>query len=189
MTHVSAEYVSSPATEIIYVADFSGSIIVAVDDLRRELKRQIDGLDPTEFFNVVVTYGDPTDRKGAVTKAFRPRPELATKEAQRGFCRWIDEQAPRGSTEPVVAMTYALSFKPDRIVLFSDGYFEDEAVDKINRANRGGATQIDCVVFDEVLLEDTSGMPRETRGTRRLRRIAEANNGEVRVLTGADLGR
>ena len=50
--------VSVPANRIVYVIDYSGSVIVAVDELKRELKHSIGRLRPTQLFEVILFYGE-----------------------------------------------------------------------------------------------------------------------------------
>lgn len=179
------------ADKIVYVVDFSGSIIVAVDDLKRELKRSIGQLNPSQSFNVIIFYssGGGVDER-VQTESFRSKLEPATEDNRRAFFTWIDRKAPRGVTEPLEAMRRALALDPEAVFLFSDGFFDDSIVGEITRANRRTRAMVCCLVFDEQLLEDTSGLaPRETDGSRRLQRIAEANDGKFKIVTGKDLGR
>ena len=177
-----------------YVVDFSGSIIVAVDDLKRELKRSIGKLTARQLFAVFVfysTYSSGAD--GQVeqfrTEAFSSELRAATPEAKSEFFAWIDRKQPMGQTEPLPAMKRALALRPEAVFFFSDGYFDDRVVTEIAQANRKVGAQIHCLVFDELLLQDTSGMPRLTDGARRLKRIADESGGKLKVVTGADLGR
>ncbi len=180
--------VAVPAQRIVYVVDFSGSILVAVDDLKRELKRSISRLSADQVFNVIVFYGESGGgREQYHTESFAAQLQPATADVRREFFAWLERQVPRGATEPVAALRRALASAPHAVFLFTDGYFEDAAVDEITQANRGVKAQIVCFVFDELLLQDESGLPRETDGTRRLRRVAEQNHGQVKIVTGADL--
>lgn len=178
------------ADKIVYVVDFSGSIIVAVDDLKRELKRSIGRLRPSQSFSVILFYstGGGLDEK-IRTESFRPQLEPAADATRREFFTWLDRKAPMGVTEPLTAMKRALALEPDVVFFFSDGYFDDRIVTEIERANRGTRTRIYGLVFDEILLQDTSGLPRETEGARRMKRIAESNGGTAKVVTGKDLAR
>ncbi|RMF85374.1 MAG: hypothetical protein D6744_01510 [Planctomycetota bacterium] len=181
--------VSARGNRFAYVVDFSGSIIIAVDELRRELKRSVGALRGNQEFNVIVFYG--TGGRSAVefrTESFAPKLQRATAAAKRAFFSWIDKKKPRGSTAPLAAMKRALALEPDAVFFFSDGYFDDEVVEEIAAANRNAA-QIHCLVFDELLLQDDSEMPRLTSGARRLKRIAEQSGGSLKVVTGADLRR
>lgn len=180
--------VSVRANKIVYVVDYSGSVSVAVDDLKRELKRSVGRLTPAQLFNVIMFYSVPGDRDEKVmTDSFKPRLEPAERDIRQEFFHWIDRRAPRGETAPLEAMRRALALNPEAIFFFSDGYFDDAVVGEIERANRTVRARIYCLVFDEILLEDKSGLPRETEGVRRLKRITEANGGKVKIVTGKDL--
>jgi hypothetical protein len=178
------------ANRLVYVVDFSGSIIVAVDDLKHELKRSIGRLKPSQSFNVIIFFstGGGVDER-ITTESFQPQLVPATRATRRAFFTWIDRKAPRGMTEPLQAIRRALALKPQAVFFFSDGYFENDLVGEITDANRDVRASIHCLVFDELLLQDTSELPRETEGARRLKRVAEANNGRVKIVTGSDLGR
>ncbi len=179
------------ADKVVYVVDFSGSIIVAVDDLKRELKRSIGRLKPTQSFTVILFYsagGGPDEQ--LKTESFRPQLEPAEPTVRREFFHWLDRKAPMGVTEPLPAVRRALELGPDVLFLFSDGFFDDSVVTDITRANSGQRTRIYCLVFDDQLLGDASALtPRETEGSRRLKRIAEANGGRVKIVTAKDLAR
>jgi hypothetical protein len=179
-----------PAQRVVYVVDFSGSIIVAVDELKRELKRSIGRLRPEQSFNVIIFYSEGTgSQERFKTEAFSPQLQPATESVRREFFKWLSLKVPRGETEPLPAIQRALALRPDVIFFFSDGYFDDAVVEEITRANRGSQTSITCLVFDEILLQDGSSFPRETGGARRMRRLAEQNRGGVKIVTGADLQR
>lgn len=169
-----------------YVVDFSGSIIVVVDDLKRELKRSIGRLSPAQSFNVFIFY---STQQRFVTESFAPDLQPARADVKRQFFEWIDEKRPVGGTDPVPAVKRALRMRPDVIFLFSDGYFEDTKAADITKSNKGVKSRIHCLVFDEVLLQDSSGLPRVSEGARRLQRIAEENGGKCKVVTGADVKR
>jgi hypothetical protein len=94
-----------------------------------------------------------------------------------------------GSTEPLAAVRRALAGKPDAIFFFSDGYFDESVVEEILRANRSVKARIHCLVFDELLLQDTSGLPHLTDGARRMQRIADASGGKLKIVTASDLKR
>lgn len=177
------------ANKIAYVIDFSGSVVIAQDDLVRELKKSIGGLRPHQSFNVHVFYG-PTSKR-VKTDSFKDGLVSANRENKTAFFKWINSKAPMGATEPQTALIRALGNNPEAVFFLSDGYFDNKIVDQITRANhRGGRVRarIYCFVFDDVILEDTSGLPRETDGVKRLRRLANSNNGKVKIVTGRDLG-
>ena len=181
--------VDASGNRFTYVVDFSGSIIVAVDDLKRELKRSVGKLTSRQLFAVFIFYSTGDQRaEHFKTEAFAPRLRVATPDVKRKFFTWIDRKAPQGRTEPLQAVKRALALKPDAVFFFSDGYFDDKVVDEIAAANSKIRSQIHCLVFDELLLADTSELPPLTDGARRLKRIAEQSGGKLKVVTGADLG-
>lgn len=181
--------VNASGSTFAYVVDFSGSIIVAVDDLKRELKRSIGKLTSRQLFSVFIFYSVGDQRaEHFKTEAFAPNLQTATPDVKRKFFAWIDRKAPQGRTEPLLAMKRALALKPDAVFFFSDGMFDDQVVTEVAEANQKTHAQIHCLVFDELLLSDTSGLPRLTDGARRLQRIAEESGGRTKIVTGADLG-
>jgi hypothetical protein len=181
-----------PTNRIVYVVDFSGSVTAVVDQIRRELKRSIAGLKPTQEFNVIIffTTGGGQDEK-IRTEAFQSESlAAATPENRRRFAEWIDRWAPMGYTKPVEALRRAIALQPDVILFHSDGNFEDREAQQINDLNRATRIKIFSLVFDELLLGDASGLPPQANeGVRRMRRIAESNGGQMRIVTAGDLKR
>lgn len=180
--------VRAGGTRFAYVVDFSGSIIVAVDALKRELKRSVGKLSKQQSFNVIIFYSVSGQRAEEFrTERFTARMQPATNDAKQAFFDWIDRKQPSGSTEPLAALQQALRMRPDAVFLFSDGWFDERVESAVQQVNADVGAQIHCLVFDELLLQDTSDVPRLTRGAQRLQRIAEASNGQFKVVTGADL--
>jgi hypothetical protein len=172
-----------------YVVDFSGSIKVVVDDLRRELKRSVGRLKPTQQFNVFIFYSTESGKDRFVTDSFAADLQPARPDVKRRFFEWIDRQVPTGSTDPRQAMRRALQLKPDAVFFLSDGIFEDRIVEDVRQYNRGVRIRIHGLVFDELLLEDVSGIPRLTEGAHRMKRIAEESGGKTKIVTGSDIRR
>ncbi len=180
--------VSVPANRIVYVIDYSGSVIVAVDELKRELKHSIGRLRPTQLFEVILFYGEGAGgQELSKADAFGSQLQPATEETRRKFFQWLDSKSPRGATDPLPALKRALALKPQAIFFFSDGFFDDSVCDELTRANKSVGAKLVCLVFDEILLQDTSRLPRETEGARRLRHIAEQNGGQCKIVTANDL--
>lgn len=177
---------SASGNSFVYVVDYSGSIIVAVDELKRELKRSIGSLAAEQNFNVILFY---ERRNRIMTESFAANLLPGTPENKRSFFEWIDKRAPEGSTEPMAAIRRAISASPDAIFFFSDGYFDDSVLRDTAQAIKGKKTQIHTLVFDELLLSDTSGLPRLTSGAKRLKTLAENSGGSTKIVTGLDLNR
>lgn len=175
---------SAAGHRFVYVLDFSGSVIVAVDDLKRELKRSIQALTPNSQFNVVLFYETGAARQ--VVDLFAPALQPATAQNKTHFYDWIGKKAPNGSTAPLDALRRALAQQPDAVFFFSDGYFENDIVRSITTANTR-QVPIHCLVFDEILINDRSGLPKMTDGAKRMQKLAEDNRGQVKIVTGRDI--
>jgi hypothetical protein len=175
------------ANKVAFVIDFSGSIVVAEDDLVSELKRSVGRLNAGQTFNVYIFF----ERQNRVrTEQCMSGLMPATRQNKSKFFDWIARQKPMGSTEPLEAMRRALRAEPEAVLFLSDGFFEDSVVDEITRANRRVKARIYCLVFDEILLGQADGLPpRETDGVTRLKRLSRENGGETKIITGADLER
>jgi hypothetical protein len=174
------------ANRVVFVLDYSGSIIVAVDDLKRELKRSIGSLRPTQSFNVIIFYSDEDRFR---TESFAADLQPATHEVREKFFAWIDSKSPQGRTEPLAALRRAIRMEPDAIFLLSDGDFEDRVVSEIRSINKRG-TKICCLVFDELLLSSTGDTPPTLNANaRRLRQIAEDSQGWMMIVTARELRR
>lgn len=174
----------------VYVIDFSGSIIPVENALRRELKRSIGQLKPHQSFNVILFYGglDRSSRRTrSIAHSFTPKLQKASAGAKRKFFNWIEARRPQGASDPLPAIRRALAMRPDAIFVFSDGLFDDpQSEQQIDEANLAG-TQIHCLAFDELLLDDYSDTPRLSEGGRRLQRLSQQSGGKFKVVTGKDL--
>lgn len=180
-------YFQFEANKVVFVLDYSGSIVVAVDDLKRQLKRTIASMKDWQAFDVILFYGTSSQDR-ATADSFGGKLMNVTEDAKRKFNEWIEKKAPVGGSEPMLAIQRAIAMRPEAIVLLSDGLFDEQFVAEIKRAN-GGRCRIHTLVFDELLLGDTSGLPKETDGAKRLRRIAEQNGGRTKIVTAGDLNR
>lgn len=178
---------SASGNNFVYVVDFSGSITVTQDDLKRELKRSVGALRPGQMFDTIIFYSitEPKDR--FVTENFDAALVKAEPDTKRKFFNWLERKTPRGQTEPLAALKRALALKPDAVFFFSDGLFDNSVVDDITKANNG-AVAINCLVFDEAILSDRSGLPRLTDGAKRMQTLASKNKGRTKIVTGNDLG-
>ncbi|MFH1746340.1 MAG: hypothetical protein ABIG44_04775 [Planctomycetota bacterium] len=175
------------ANKIVYVVDFSGSIIVAEEDLKRELKRSVSKLNPTQAFNVIIFFSEDERFK---SESFAAKLQPATEDTRTQFFNWLESKAPQGQTRPLQSMKRALNMQPEVIFFFSDGLFEDSVVDEIAKANRASRTKIYCLLFDELVLQEGSSLPPKVREqARRLQRVADENDGKLKIVTGADLRR
>ncbi|MBI5865979.1 MAG: hypothetical protein HZB38_16040 [Planctomycetes bacterium] len=179
---------NASGNHFVYVVDFSGSITVVAEDLKRELKRSVGALRAPQTFDVIIFFSDTTaDKERFITENFETQLVPADASNKRRFFSWIDRKPPRGQTEPLAAVKRALALKPDAVFFFSDGFFEEKVVQEIAKANPGQKTSIHTLAFDELIISDKSGLPKLTDGAKRLQRIAEQNRGKSKVVTGNDL--
>lgn len=176
------------ANRVVYVLDYSGSIVVVRDELVRKLKASISALKPPQAFTVIVFYGVVAERGDrAVTDAFKAALQLANQDSKRAFFDWIGTKDPQGGTEPLEALRRAIKLEPEVIFFLSDGYFEDKVVDEVRNLNKRAKARIYCMCLDEVILAAPAGAQRTTDGAKRLKRIADQNGGKLRIVTSADL--
>lgn len=162
------------AQKVVYVVDFSGSIVTVEDELTRELKRSISRLNARQSFNVILFYG----RGRQTTDSFSGSLLPATSENKKRFIDWIRTKNAEGGTNPVPAVLRAIKQRPQAIFFFSDGRFEDRAIEQITKANRRVAAQFVCLLFDEANFEDNTDLPPAVNEqATRLKRLAELNRG------------
>jgi hypothetical protein len=166
------------ADRVVYVVDFSGSIVTVEEDLTRELKRSIGRLSARQTFNVILFYGRGRQKLDSFSSTLIP----ATGENKQRFIEWISGRHAEGGTEPVPAVLRAIKQKPQAIFFFSDGRFESAAVDQITEANHRLEAQLVCFLFDEVNFEDASALPpASNEQVQRLKRLAELNRGKSKT--------
>jgi len=180
---------STNARRIVYVIDASGSMIRSLQIVVQELARSIDALSPQQRFGVVFFQGNE-----ALVVPPEGEMHVATGDEKLRVLEWIDRNVyPRGSSNPLEAIRYALSLKPDVIFILSEnitgsGQYEvdqrdllamlDELNPVIDEATGRRRTQINCIQFLEEDALDT------------LRRIAERHGGErgYKFLSRDELG-
>ena len=139
----------SPAKSNVFVIDISGSM-QTVDRLPRvmaTLKRAIGQLKPEQSFMVVLF--DNTLH----TDPFSNGLVLAKKKNIDRVYDWLDMPHFGSGTNPLPAMLFAMQWKPERIVLLSDGEFDPTFADAITQANCSNQkpAKIDCVgLMEEV---------------------------------------
>ncbi len=180
--------VRGAANKVVYVIDYSGSIIPVVDALKRELKRSVGALQPRQSFDVILFYSSGAgEHERFKTESFEAALQSAQPDIRQRFFDWIDKKAPMGSTEPLAAVKRALALRPDAIFFFSDGLFEDGVVTQIAQANKD-KVKVSCLLFDELVIGDDSGLPPKVQEqAQRLQKIADQNGGKMKVITAKDL--
>jgi hypothetical protein len=134
--------IQSHGKSVVYVVDSSGSM----DEhgkykmACRELLRSIGQLTSKKKFFVIL-YSDgsyPMD-------ADEPVPATPDKISQ--VREWLEQVQPNGGTQPLGALMYALSMKPDEIYFLSDGQFDASLVMELKRANPGRKIPIHTIAL------------------------------------------
>ncbi len=118
------------AQRIVYVVDGSGSMVSTFPMLKRELSRSLEGLSPTQWFQVVFFQGfDAETGRARAVAAPDPRAPERTLEtrmlrASRANVRWVLEWIggvrPVGRSDPIPALEIALALEPDAVFLVSN---------------------------------------------------------------------
>ncbi len=163
------------ARSVVYVMDRSGSMADTFILLQRELMKAIGTLQDDQQFNLIWF----NDSRRADEWSARMR--RATEENKAAVFDAIERITAEGQTEPVNAIKKAMGFRPDVIFLLSDGDFseDNETILRLfKQMNRSGRTIVNTILFN------TTGTGEEI-----LRRIAEENRGEFKVVTKNDIVR
>jgi hypothetical protein len=150
-----------PAASTVFVIDVSGSMwnSNSIPRVMNALNRAIDQLTENQTFYVLLF------DEGYYTAPFANGMIPGLKGNKQKVKRWLSQPPGGGGTDPMAAMSVAIGFKPERIVLLSDGEFDpnySRIITAMNQQNDKSA-RIDCVG----LIEDVFV----------LRDIADLNNG------------
>lgn len=151
-------------TRFVYVVDRSGSMTGdRFTAACTELKKSIRSLKPGMAFHVIFYDSDYEVMPGT------PLTPVTTESVNKAI-GWIDQQTPRGGTQPDEAMVRALELEPHTIWLLTDGQFSDQITARIDAANPGRRTSISTVAFHDQSAEEL------------LKRIAKDNRGDYRFV-------
>ncbi|MCC7476500.1 MAG: VWA domain-containing protein [Pirellulales bacterium] len=116
----------------VYVVDASSSMgdRGKFDRARYELLQSIEQLQGDQRY-FIVFYSD---------REYPMDAEAPLEANQRNFARtaeWVRGVEPSGGTNPLPALLYALSLRPDAIYFLSDGQFDPDAIKELRSRNRG----------------------------------------------------
>lgn len=133
---------------VIYIVDCSGSMFDVFDFVKAELARAIHAQPAGQEFHIIF-FTDDRALELAIQGMAGLRP--ATDAAKGAACEWINarEAQSRGnSSNPKEALSRALKYRPDAIVLISDGALdwgiEEDALKKMVQ----GSPPIHVIVCD-----------------------------------------
>ncbi|HEY2585994.1 MAG TPA: VWA domain-containing protein [Tepidisphaeraceae bacterium] len=156
---------------IVFVCDCSGSILNKFHSLAAQLEKAVNGLRPTQSFNLIFM-GEQS------CNALGPNPVPATPENKRDAITFLhDKVTPRGETNPIPALETAFAQKPQVIFLLTDGDFPDNhaALKRIRELNADRMVSVNTIAFVEP--SDT-----ETDFYKLLQAIADENGGQYKVV-------
>ncbi|MEM9883632.1 MAG: hypothetical protein AAF800_12020, partial [Planctomycetota bacterium] len=112
-------YGTPGAERIVYLVDASGSLIDTLPFVLEELQRSLRTLRPDQSYAVILFSG------GGVAEAPPLGMSRAGDAAIRHTTQWLDPAAGRviasGPPDPEPALRRALAYRPDAVVLLSDG--------------------------------------------------------------------
>ena len=139
-----------PAASTVFVIDVSGSMSVS-DKLPRvinALTRAIDQLSQEQKFCVLLfdqEYYSAPFAIGMIQGVNRNKQMIK---------QWLSQPPGGGGTNPMAAMSVAIDYRPERIVLLSDGEFDPTCSTTITMMNKqyGKSARIDCVGLMENVL-------------------------------------
>jgi hypothetical protein len=137
----------TPAKSTVFVVDVSGSMQNAtrLPRVLASMKRAIELMTTSQQFAIVLF--------DTQTYAFPNQPTLldANSKNKDAAFLWLDSTNGGGGTNPIPGMSIALTLKPERIVLLSDGEFDPYCVAFIQTENHqhGKPARIDCIGLDE----------------------------------------
>ena len=167
--------------KIAFVSDASGSMegrgkIFLVS----ELKKGVDPLNPTQFFNVIFFRNDES------YEAIFPRLVPALPKNLRECYESVQRTTFAGSTNPLPALEAAFEMKPELIFFLTDGAFNgkvsyDDVTEAVRRLNRDGS-----VMINTVQLITTEGQQEDKEAAAVLEKIAQENRGKYKAVSAFD---
>lgn len=172
------------ARKIVYVVDASGDMIDVFDDVRGQLKKSIEKLQPSQAFNILFFRDDGIQKlEGALTMAIPANKAKAYKFIDTAFCR--------GSTVPLPAVQMAFGQRPELIYCFTNGFRDaasPEAIEKeFKSLNPGNRVKVNMVVLYGGKLEDVLRHDKPLFDM--VERVTQASGGKMRLMSVEDVRR
>jgi hypothetical protein len=169
LSGASAEFfgIGGYGQSFVYVVDCSGSMSERGKFERAiyELLHSIEQLASDQRY-FVIFYNDAAYPMDA------DEPVLATEDEFARTRRWVSYVEPQGGTNPLPALSFALSLRPDAIYFLSDGKFDPVTLQEVRSQNRPKSKRIP--------IHAIAFMERATEGL--MRTIARNSGGEYRFV-------
>lgn len=127
---------------VAFLCDASGSMLPKFTALKRELSKAIEQLQPVQSFTIHFF----SDKRSI---SFSPQLLMATPENKLRALDFLENVAPRGSTDPIPSLELAFKAKPQLIFLLTDGDFPDNpaVLNRIGQLNRDHRVRINTIAF------------------------------------------
>ena len=164
------------AKKIVYVLDFSGSMLDTLDFLREEVNRSVNALTPEQSFNVVAF--------SEWVSAIYPELQKPTPEVKKDLALKMQNirssSGPDDMLEPYQkAFEAAFQMQPEVIYFLTDGRFDPRLVDLVTKnLNKDKKVRVNTLgfVINDSISED------------QLKELAKKNGGEYKFVSEKDLG-
>ena len=170
------------AKKVAYVCDASGSMLDMFDSLRVEIRKSVDGLRPTQSFNVVFFQ---ENQYLSVDKASLL---MGNPENKRKTLDFLGNVVPRGTTDPIPALDAVSKMEPELIWLLTDGDFSgpgNEKVIEFCKAKFGTKTKVNTIAF---ISKDSKDNPQDLGFVKALKEIASNSGGKFSHVSEDDMG-
>jgi len=153
----------------VFVCEVSGSLAQKFGRVRDEVAHELSSLTDDDRFEVICF------QEQSCSLLFKDLAD-ATSDAKSAAFKFLDEFNVRGETNPVPGLLKAFEFKPDLIVLLSDGDFPDN--DNVLRfvAKREAVRRTKINAIAVISNRETDKPYADT-----MRQIADATGGVYRV--------
>lgn len=166
--------IEDQAQSVVFIFDATGAAMMWFDDIRCAIRKTIDQLQPSQFFNVVFMQEDAVRPISAQLLA-------ATPENKRRAYALMDSYDACGPVDPMLAVKAAFALKPQLIYFATDPgcwpYLED-IIAEIRQLETGSHARINAIHigFSSQEIEETV-----------LKQMAQISGGMFRSVRPEDL--
>jgi hypothetical protein len=170
------------AKKVAYVCDASGSMLDMFDSLRVEIRKSVDGLRPTQSFNVVFF------QENQYLSADKSSLLMATPQNKQKSLDFLGNVVPRGTTDPIPALDAVAKMEPELVWLLTDGDFSgpgNEKVVEYCKTKFGTKTKINTIAF---ISKDSKDNPQDLAFVTALKTIASNSGGKFAHVSEDDMG-
>jgi hypothetical protein len=158
--------------KIVYLCDASGSMQPVFSTLRSQLKTSSSHLLPGMFFNVIFFSDDNVI-------PFNNGLVAANPNNQKKLEDFVDDEAPRGGTNPMPAIEQAFANKPDVMYVLTDGFDQINDLESVYTKFATLNSDKKVKVYTILLTDDPD---KDKSLVDILRRIAKDNGGQMSIV-------